>query len=92
MKTARMTILLDPAEKASIETRARAHSMSTGEYVRRASASYEAEIDEATLEAIVDTFAENVSAMRQSLQRTAAHVESCLAEMEALRATVHGPR
>ena len=40
MKSARMTILLTPAQKAAIRARAQALGVSTGEMVRRAVESY----------------------------------------------------
>ena len=92
MKSARMTIMIDPQEKAHIQRRARAQAMSTGEYVRRASQSYEGEIDERLLGKLIDEFADNVAAMRKALRESADYLEARLAEAAAIRETVHGPR
>ena len=85
MKTARMTIVLDPEDKARIESRARANSLSTGEYVRRASQSYDAGVDEATLEALVTQFTDNVLAMRSTLSEATNYAQSRLDEIAAIR-------
>lgn len=86
MKTARMTIVLDPADKARIEARARASAMSTGEYVRRASQSYEPELPDGVLEAILGEFETSLAAMRRTLRDSHAHTQHCLDEIAALKA------
>lgn len=85
MKTARMTIVLDPAEKAHIEQRARANSLSTGEYVRRASQSYDAGVDEATIAALTTQFIDTVAAMRATLRDATAYAQARLDEVAAIR-------
>lgn len=91
MKTARMTIVLEPEAKAEIETRARAAKMSTGEFVRAATRYYDPRIDDEVLEALVGQFAETMKAMSDRMRETADRTDRRLAEIAALRATVHGP-
>lgn len=92
MKTARMTIMLDPADKAHIETRARGAAMSTGEYVRRATQSYEAGINDATLDALATEFEANVHAMRTTLRDAVDYAQLRLDEIAAIRKARHGDR
>ncbi|MBA3811229.1 MAG: hypothetical protein H0X27_06210 [Caulobacteraceae bacterium] len=87
-----MTILLDPAEKAQIEGRARGHALSTGEYVRRASQSYEAGVDEPALEAIAVEFEANVRAMRATLRDAVDYAQARLDEIAVVRGSRHGDR
>ncbi|KPF78937.1 hypothetical protein IP88_02775 [alpha proteobacterium AAP81b] len=87
-----MTIVLDPEDKALIETRARANSLSTGEYVRRASQSYDAGVDEATLAALVGQFAETVAAMRTTLSEATLYAQARLDEIAVLREGRGGDR
>lgn len=88
-----MTIMLEPEDKARIEARARAKSISTGEFVRRVSLSEgEEEIDEALLDAMLTEFQANIDAMRATLAASHARTQAMLAQIDALRATVHGPR
>jgi hypothetical protein len=89
-KTARLTVLLSPEDKRSIEQRARGLDMSVGEYVRRASQSYEPELDYETLEAVVKTWHDNTTHMRQRIAKTIEHVDRRLAEIAELRKARNG--
>jgi hypothetical protein len=85
MKTARMTILVAPKDKRDIEQRARAHAMSTGEFVRRATKIYDPPHDHTALDALGVEIENHARAMRKSLHATHAVVEKRLAEIVALR-------
>lgn len=91
-KTERLTVLLAPEDKRRIEQRARSLQLSVGEYVRRASQSYEPELDAAMLDALVEEWRGNVAAMRETLSGALDYSERCLAEARALREARHGDR
>lgn len=52
--TARIPVLVTDAEKARIVKKAKAAGLSTGEYMRRAAASFRASEDDKALEAMID--------------------------------------
>ncbi len=52
--TARISVLVTDAEKARIVKKAKAAGLSTGEYMRRAAASFRASEDDKALEAMID--------------------------------------
>jgi hypothetical protein len=91
-KTARLTVLLAPEDKQRIEQRARKLDLSVGEYVRRASQSYEPELDSATLDALVEEWRSNVAEMRAKLADALTYSERRLSEARALREARHGDR
>ncbi len=91
-KTERLTVLLAPDDKRRIEQRARSLQLSVGEYVRRASQSYEPEVDAATLDALVEEWRSNVVHMRTVLADALDHSERCLAEARQLREARDGDR
>lgn len=91
-KTARLTVLLAPDDKRRIEQRARSLDLSVGEYVRRASQSYEPELDAAMLDALVEEWRSNVQHMRKTLGDALDHSEKCLSEARALREARNGDR
>ena len=92
MKTARLTMMLEPEDKQRIETRARGLGVSTGEFVRRASQSYEPEGDPALLDRLIGEFEANTRAMRDTLRASNDYVEARLAEVAALREAHDGRR
>ncbi|QXQ06513.1 hypothetical protein KX816_20610 [Sphingosinicellaceae bacterium] len=92
MKSARLTMMLEPEDKQRIETRARGLGVSTGEFVRRASQSYEPDIDPETLDRLVVEFEANTRAMRETLRAANDYAEARLAEVAALREAHHGRR
>ncbi len=76
MRTARMTVLLEPEEKAGIERRAARLGISSGEFIRLAAERLdEAEI-EAELAVLTAELEGAVPAMRDSLNRSIGHVEA----------------
>jgi hypothetical protein len=91
-KTARLSVLLSPRDKRDIEARARTLNMSVGEFVRRAADSYDPALDEVALSAMVDEWRAQSEAMRRRLALALSHVESRLAEIDALRAARVQPR
>ncbi len=82
MKTARLTVLMSPDEKAAVMARARALSLPTAELVRRAVRSYHPDEgstdDEETLVRLADALATTVA-------RTEARVDAAIAEMDRMR-------
>ena len=62
-------MLLSREDKREIE-HARAAKLSAGEYVRRASQSYDPKLDHETLEAVVNLWHENILHMRKRLAET----------------------
>lgn len=91
-KTARLTVLLSPEDKRGIEQRARGLRMSVGEYLRRASRSYEPELDHDTLEAAVEQWASNMEHMRKTIAETLEYSAKKRAEREELRKARDGAR
>jgi uncharacterized protein (DUF1778 family) len=89
-KTERLTVLLSREEKQSLEERARAADLSVGEFVRRASRSYDPELDYETLEAVVTAWNDNLRHMRETLAASSARHEAFRAEMEELRRSRRG--
>ena len=67
MKTARLTVLLDPAEKRTLEARAAALSLSTSELVRRAVDVYEPDADTGALGLVAAEFAAAVARVEAKL-------------------------
>ncbi len=92
MKSARLTMMLEPEDKQRIETRARGLGVSTGEFVRRASQAYEPDIDPETLDRLVVEFEANTRAMRETLRAANDYAEARLAEVAALREAHYGHR
>jgi hypothetical protein len=69
MKTARMTILVTPEQKASINKRAKQLKLSAGEVIRRAVDSYSSTIeDEAVLSALAHELEHSVKQARGALR------------------------
>lgn len=91
-KSARLTVLLAPDDKRRIEQRARSLDLSVGEYVRRASHSYEPELDAGTLNALIEEWRANVDAMRASIGDALAYSEQKLKEARELRKAHNGAR
>lgn len=89
-KTERLTVLLAPEEKRQIERRARGLDMSVGEFVRRASQSYDPDLDPETLAALIEEWRTNVAAMRETVAGALDYSAQCLAEARALREARHG--
>ncbi|KPF65902.1 hypothetical protein IP88_13140 [alpha proteobacterium AAP81b] len=84
-KTARLTVLLAPADKAGIEARAAALKLSVGEFVRRAADAYDPAVDPALLAAMVDEYHATVTAMRDRVAAALDYAEARDAERRALR-------
>jgi hypothetical protein len=69
MKTARMTILVTPEQKASINKRAKQLKLSAGEVIRRAVDSYSSTLeDEAALSALACELEHSVKQARGALR------------------------
>lgn len=68
MKTERMTILVTPAQKKAIATKARELNVSAGEVIRRAMEGYRHNDEELVLNALADELDRAVKEARQALK------------------------
>lgn len=68
MKTERMTILVTPAQKQAIATKARKLNLSAGEIIRRAVESYRHNDEEIVLNALADELERAVKEARHALK------------------------
>jgi len=84
--TARMVVMMTPANKRELERRAREVGLTPSEFMRRASESYDPSADEALLEAFLVEFEANNRAMSTKLRETADQIEATLAKMDARKA------
>ena len=85
--TERVVVLMSAGEKAALERKAAAGRVSTGEFIRRAAAAYNAETarDEAELAALLPLLrATHVETLRR-LDATERRVDETLALLEAAR-------
>lgn len=78
MQTERLTILLTPQAKSSIEQRAKALGMTSSELARRALEAYDPARDEETLQRLADELAAVVD-------QTEARVDAALDALAAMR-------
>jgi hypothetical protein len=85
--TERVVVLMSPAEKANIETRAAALGRSTGEYMRRAAEVYElgSEEEAAQLAAILPAFNTIHASTLERLDRAERKLDETLAFLRAAR-------
>lgn len=95
MKTARMTVLVTPEQKASIIARAESLGVSTGEMVRRAVELYEpsagrAGEDEALLNALADELFAAARSARAALSEANREIQTTLKQLAKRRAPAHG--
>lgn len=73
--TARVTILMDPAEKRALEARAKRENMSLGELMRRAALTPKHD-DDAALRAAVSMLRESNATAKAALDRALASIEA----------------
>ncbi len=78
MRSARLTILLTPEAKASIEAQAKALGITSSELVRRAVEAYDPDRNDGTLRLLAEELAAVV-------EQTEAKVDAALAELQAMR-------
>lgn len=79
--TARLVVLLEPREKASLKSRAAAARLSMGEYVKRAVNAYDGDRDadaEAELDRLTTELAQASKAMAARLDRSIARLDATL--------------
>lgn len=69
MRTERLTVLLEPAEKIAIDTRAAEMSVSAGELVRRALDAYDPDADPAMLEALAGELTDSVARIDSKISK-----------------------
>ncbi len=90
MRTARLTVLMKPDEKAAIEARAAARGVSSGEFVRLAvdnfgklSEADEAELEALTreLEATIPKIHASLDSMERSIGQARASIRKCLKQV-----------
>jgi hypothetical protein len=89
MRTARLTVLLEPDAKAAIEARAAALKLSASELVRRAVDLYDPAADPEALQAVADELAGAVARIEdklEALDALYARVDRLPERREALRA------
>ena len=72
MKTERMTILVTPAQKQAIATKARKLNVSAGEVIRRAVENYRHNDEEAILNALADELDRSIKEARHALKEALA--------------------
>lgn len=85
MQTARVTVLMTPDRKASLEASAQALGVSSGEYIRLAVDNYRpGEAEEAEVAALVEEVNRLLPKMRESLDRSSAHLERTNRKVDAL--------
>lgn len=77
--TERVVVLMTPAEKRSLERKAKASRLSTGELVRRSVEAFDARLTDGAVVALLDTFATSHRESLQALDRA----EKELAETRA---------
>ena len=92
MKTERFTLLVSPAQKATILARARNLGLTAAEFIRRAVSSYEisflsAEKDEAKLNALADELFAAASSARKALNEANSEIRATLKELARRRKT-----
>ena len=90
MRTARLTVLMKPDEKAAIEARAAARGVSSGEFVRLAVDNFgklseedEAELEALTreLEATIPKIHASLDSMENSIGQARAAIRKCLKQV-----------
>ena len=86
---ARLVVMMTPAEKRAIESRARTLDLSTSELVRRAAQSYEevSPEQEKMLEALAGELEEAVVSMRHDLKQASDAMDQYRIEMARLKAS-----
>lgn len=84
-KLERLVVLVTPAQKRSIVSRARARRLSMGEMVRRSVESYRSEEDAALLERLVKELEASSRDAMRALRQAEAEVRKTLAHFAARR-------
>lgn len=84
--TARVVVMMTPAEKRALEERAGLFELTPSELIRRAAAKYEPEMEEAALEFLAHEIEQNTVEMRRMLTTLNDSVEATITEMRILRA------
>ncbi|MBI2296545.1 MAG: hypothetical protein HYU76_11085 [Betaproteobacteria bacterium] len=84
-KLERMVVLVTPAQKRSIVSRAKARRLSMGEMVRRSVESYRSEEDTALLERLVKELETSSRDAMRALREAEAEVRKTLAHFAARR-------
>lgn len=83
MKTERMTILVSPAQKQAIATKAKKLNVSAGEVIRRAVESYRHNDEEAVLNALADELDRSVKEARHTLKEALAETRRTIEHFAA---------
>lgn len=85
MQTARVTVLMTPDRKASLEASAQALGVSSGEYIRLAVDNYRPDAaEEAELAALVEEVNALLPKMRDSLERSSQRLEETNRRVDTL--------
>lgn len=89
MKSERMTILVTPAQKQAIATKARKLNVSAGEIIRRAVESYRHNDEEVVLNALADELDRSVREARHALKDALAETRRTIEHFSAKAKTGH---
>jgi hypothetical protein len=85
MRSARVTVLMKPEEKAALEAKAAKRGVSSGEYLRLAVDNFGkvSDTEEAALSALAAEIRTAVPRMRASLERMSSHAQELHEELDA---------
>ncbi len=84
--TARVVVMMTPAEKLALEERSREFEVSPSEFVRQASQKFDPGFDDSIFETIALEIEANNAAMRAQLRGLADRIDATIAAMDELRA------
>jgi len=80
----RIPVLVTPAEKGQIAMRAKASGLSTGEFFRRAAASFRPTEEDKILEGMIDQMNKTTAKASASIDEALAYVEASNKRIEAM--------
>lgn len=84
--TERIPVLMTKAEKRNITTRAKKAGLSAGEYMRRAAAGFEPDIDNEALEAMIAEMNAATGRAEQALDTALESIDASNKRIEAMKA------
>jgi hypothetical protein len=89
--TERVVVLMTPAEKKSLETKARRLGASTAELVRRSVSAFDPMMDAKEIEALLDVLAESHKSTLAALDRAEREIAATRAYFEAAHSKNSSP-
>ena len=84
--TERVPVLMTPAEKKAVVSRAKKAGLTTGEYMRRAAASYRSPEDDEALEAMIDEMNKATESAEKAIDDALAYVAESNKRIKRLEA------